>query len=145
MTLSNLSPAKDERRRVSADVWWNVPIVELNILNRSVPGTNTFKTLNPLIGAFHRTSAEWIYRSIDLSRSVLLAKIPPQRPRDMTEKNIWVIFPRYLGGQTLDGETVTWVKLAECCVEIISSVLLYHMLWLCCLVLKFSSSSSKKN
>ena len=24
-----------------------------------------------------------------------------------------MIFPRYLGGQTLDGETVTWVKVAE--------------------------------
>ena len=30
----------------------------------------------------------YIYRSIDHPRTALLAKIPPQRPRDKTEKNI---------------------------------------------------------
>jgi hypothetical protein len=57
-TLSNLNPTKDERRRVSAVVRWNVPIIELNILNMSATVPNTFKTLNPLIATFHRTTAD---------------------------------------------------------------------------------------
>ena len=66
-TLSNLNRAKDKRRRVAADVWWNVSMIELNMSGSLLP--NTIKTLNPLIRAFHCTSAEWIYRSIDLPRS----------------------------------------------------------------------------
>ena len=54
--LQALPPAKDEHRRACASVRWNVPIVELNILNRSGRLPYTFKTLNPLIGTFHHTT-----------------------------------------------------------------------------------------